>query len=418
MKYYKPLQHILKLVLILFINLKMIAEENLQSPLPSPPRKKTICLNMIVKNESHVIKRCLKSVSNFIDYWVIVDTGSTDRTKEIIEEYMKEKRLPGELHQRPWVNFGHNREEALVLAKNHGDYILFIDADDILAYSNDFKLPDLIYDVYLIEVQLKFLRYYLPSFIKADLNWHWHDPVHEYIDAKDAKVGAIIPNIKYIYNHDGARSKDPEVHKKDIQILKECLENDPRNERCLMYLAQTYRSAGEDFEALKYYQKRVDLGGCPEEVFWAMLQIAHIQNDLNYDRTIVKESYNNAHNFRPSRPEPIYNLAHMAKVEGDYQKGYEIAQLGLNLPPSNDISYFESASYDGIIYEFASCAFKLGKYKECLKACDKMIKKNAIPDELVLPIKKLRDSTLKKIREQKALKLVDKFYNKASNKLP
>ena len=41
---------------------------------------------MIVKNESAVIKRCLDSVKEIIDYWVIIDTGSTDDTKEIIQD--------------------------------------------------------------------------------------------------------------------------------------------------------------------------------------------------------------------------------------------------------------------------------------------------------------------------------------------
>ena len=64
---------------------------------------KTLCLNMIVKNESHVIKRCLDSVKPIIDYWVIFDTGSTDGTQRIIQEVLKD--IPGQLHERPWVNF-------------------------------------------------------------------------------------------------------------------------------------------------------------------------------------------------------------------------------------------------------------------------------------------------------------------------
>src|ERR1700680_162948 len=81
-------------------------------------KRPRVCLNMIVKNESKIIKRCLTSVLPIIDYWVIVDTGSTDGTQNIIKDFMKEKGIPGELHERPWVNFAHNRNQALELAKN------------------------------------------------------------------------------------------------------------------------------------------------------------------------------------------------------------------------------------------------------------------------------------------------------------
>src|SRR5579872_6946362 len=90
--------------------------------------KQTVCLNMIVKDEAAVIERCLSSVKDALDYWVIVDTGSTDDTQNVIRKYLND--IPGELHQRPWKNFGHNRNEALKLTKNKGDYVLFIDADE------------------------------------------------------------------------------------------------------------------------------------------------------------------------------------------------------------------------------------------------------------------------------------------------
>ena len=70
----------------------------------------TICLNMIVKNEAHVIRRCLDSVRPLIDTWVIVDTGSTDGTQDLIREIFAD--LPGELHERPWHDFGYNRSES------------------------------------------------------------------------------------------------------------------------------------------------------------------------------------------------------------------------------------------------------------------------------------------------------------------
>ena len=84
-------------------------------------KTKTITLCMIVKDEARVIERCLASVLPLIDYWVIVDTGSTDGTQEKIRKFFENVGIPGELHERPWKDFGHNRSEALELARSKAD---------------------------------------------------------------------------------------------------------------------------------------------------------------------------------------------------------------------------------------------------------------------------------------------------------
>ena len=111
---------------------------------------KKICLNMIVKNESAVIQRCLESIKHLIDYWVIVDTGSTDGTQEKILSYMED--IPGELHERPWKDFASNRNQVLELSRGKGDYLLFIDADEKWSFDPDFVFPQLEKDSYLISV--------------------------------------------------------------------------------------------------------------------------------------------------------------------------------------------------------------------------------------------------------------------------
>ena len=68
----------------------------------------TLCLNMIVKDEAHVIRRCLDSVRSHLAHWTIVDTGSTDGTQEIIRSHLRD--LPGELHERPWRESGDLRK--------------------------------------------------------------------------------------------------------------------------------------------------------------------------------------------------------------------------------------------------------------------------------------------------------------------
>ena len=102
---------------------------------------KTICLNMIVKNESHVIESTLDNITKNIriNYWVISDTGSTDNTMEIIKNYFEKKKIPGELVQHEWKDFAHNRTMALEAAYKKSDYVFIFDADD--SFHGKFVLP-------------------------------------------------------------------------------------------------------------------------------------------------------------------------------------------------------------------------------------------------------------------------------------
>ena len=119
---------------------------------PNPaPVLQTVCLCMIVKNEAPVIARCLDSVRPIITHWVIVDTGSTDGTQDIIRDHLRG--LPGTLYERPWKDFAFNRSEALELARPHGDFSLIIDADDALELPEGYRLPPLLDDCYMIQIR-------------------------------------------------------------------------------------------------------------------------------------------------------------------------------------------------------------------------------------------------------------------------
>src|SRR5690349_12653781 len=179
--------------------------------------KKTVCLNMIVKNESSIIKRCLESVKRLIDYWVIVDTGSTDGTQEIINEFLKD--IPGELHERPWVDFGYNRNEALNLTIGKANYALFIDADDILVYSNEFCFPKLEDDAYFI-IQREFYEHTFTDhfnffLIKTGLDYYWKGAIHESLFSETNKTIKLLKGIYIKYINDGSRSKDHKKIEKD-----------------------------------------------------------------------------------------------------------------------------------------------------------------------------------------------------------
>ena len=93
-----------------------------------------ICLNMIVKNESRVIERLLRSVLPLIDTYCICDTGSTDNTVEIIKTFFDKASISGKIVEEPFRDFGYNRSYSLsqCLDMENADYILLLDADMVL----------------------------------------------------------------------------------------------------------------------------------------------------------------------------------------------------------------------------------------------------------------------------------------------
>jgi glycosyltransferase involved in cell wall biosynthesis len=113
------------------------SKQNKKGTLPTPnlktnPQQKfTFCLVMIVKDEEDTIRKCLQRVAPYISYWVICDTGSQDNTISEIRSTMEELNIPGELHERAWVNFEVNRTESLELSFGKCDYRWIIDADDL-----------------------------------------------------------------------------------------------------------------------------------------------------------------------------------------------------------------------------------------------------------------------------------------------
>lgn len=337
-----------------------------------------VCLNMIVKDESDVITRCLASVKPVIDYWVIVDTGSSDGTQKIIKEFMKD--IPGELHERPWKNFGHNRNEALDLAQGKGDYVLLIDADEVLEFEPGFTLPKLDCDFYFIMTHFNGTKYARVQLVNNHLPWRWKWVLHEAIDTPLAKTSKILPGVANIVRTDGARSKDPKKFEKDAAVLEQALLDEPHNTRYRFYLAQSYRDAGNNEKALENYQKRIEKGGWNEEVFYSLYQCAILKQLLDYPKEEVISSYYTAFEYRPTRSEPLYHLAEFYRLQEQYAHAYLIAKAGLTIPYPQDLLFVEHWCYDwGLLLECSISAYWLGKYQECYDQTMQLLNKKELP---------------------------------------
>lgn len=343
---------------------------------------KTICLNMIVKNENPVIRRCLEALKDHIDYWVIVDTGSTDGTQEIIKECMKG--LPGELHEHPWKDFAYNRNIALKLAEGKSDYLLLADADEIFHFSPLFDKNQLDQYYYLLKVTSSSECLYSPKLIKDDPLWKWTHVLHEFIQYDGYVEGGIFSEICIESVQDGARSRDPRKNERDIQILENAIQEDPGNARYHFYLARSYEIAKNFKAALNRYAIRADMEGDLDERFWALFSVGLMQERLQMDPKIYLKSYDKAYQFDSTRAEPLERIANYYFQNSQPTIAYSLMKEALTLPtPTPLTSGYFSWVYDFAIYSVcADCAVFLGKLEEAKELYQKILKKENCPQSL------------------------------------
>ena len=350
--------------------------------------KQTVCLNMIIKNESKAIKRCLVSVKRFIDYWVIVDTGSTDGTDSIIKELLEG--LPGEIHHRAWRDFAYNRNEALQLARNKGDYLLFIDADEELKFDEAFVRPLLDKDAYYLTTVLpNHVVIYRMSLVNNHLDWVWEGVLHEVLySTKTGRSCAILPGVvNQATNQDGQRSQDPKKYHHDARILEIELKRDPQNSRTVFFLAQSYYQAKNYRKSLKAYQKRSIMGGFEEEVYFSLYMTARLQEKLKMAPKTFIAGYQKAFAFRPSRAEPLYWIANHYHRIGRYEDAYLILKEALSIPCPSDSINIERDIYEyGLLFLWIDSARKLKKETEAQEGYDRLShERRALFDQLTAP---------------------------------
>jgi len=352
---------------------------------------------MIVKDEASVISRCLKSVGPIVDYWIIVDTGSSDATPDVTREVLHD--TPGELHHRPWVNFAHNRTEALHLARSHGDYTLIIDADDVLELPPKLRLPFLTADSYTIEIVHENLRHWRPQLVRSSLPWRYESVLHEFLSLGIGKNNQrVLPEnrsqkrlagIKIrVSEQGGARRRvtAAERYARDATVLEGALadETDPfLRARYIFYLAQSYHEAGEQKKALAAYQERATLGHWDQEVFVSLCRAAGLKAELGFDEEDVIASYMSAHNVRRDRAEALHWAARYCRIKQKYQLGFDLAKRALKIRFPEGGLFLENWIYQyGSLDEYAVNAYWIGRYDECLTACNRLLREGRIPPEM------------------------------------
>ena len=288
----------------------------------------TICLNMIVKNESHIIVQTLTNLCSYVtfDAYYISDTGSTDNTMDLIREFFKERGIPGHIEQVEWRDFGFNRTLALQMAFNKTDYLFIFDADDSI--HGDFRMPaKLTHDAYQLKLGESFV-YLRTLIVNNRKRWRFVGVLHEYISCVDREESsqAIEGNYHVESGRSGSRNKDPNKYIKDAEVLErgyytESAQGGDRAlaERYSFYCAQSWMDAGLAHidNAIEWYQRVLTQNNWSQEKYYSALCLGDLYNRKG-DKYNALKYYCKTMEYDEERIEGVASVMEILRADGNH----------------------------------------------------------------------------------------------------
>lgn len=359
-----------------------------------------ICLAMMVKNEEKTILKSLNSCKPVISSVKIYDTGSTDKTLDVIEQFKHDNpNIDVQVILGEFVDFATSRNVLLDFVDLDQDvqFALLLDANDELQGHDDFvKFVQSEKDKTLENTQYYCSGYLLRQswysggsvdtyfnvrFIRVRHEWRYKSPVHEYISSpKEGGISIRVENPNIILYQDRTRDCESSFKRfsrdKDI-LLREHLKN-PNDARTCFYLAQTYGSLGMQNEAYYYYKLRLDLGGYEEEIYHSYQRLGEITSNLKMDSSISIGWWMKALEHT-RRSEPALKIANhylYNNVKHYLAAAYTTMAIQMDYPVYCNL-FVNKLDYEYTRYHLDGIAqYYVGGYQQGLESCKKAIEYN------------------------------------------
>ena len=362
-----------------------------------------ICLAMIVKNAGPEFKEILKTNINYFDYWIILDTGSTDGTQQVITEILKSK--PGVLHEEPFVNFKVSRNRCLELCGNRCEYILTLDdtyivKGDLRKFLNETR-GDTFADSFSLMIQSNDSEYYSNRIIKSRSGLRYIHTIHEVITDQNNINVSIPPEEAYIFDVRSEYMEQRTTNRKqlDLDLLFKELETTPDDPRTIYYIGQTYGCMNDEIQKAKYFEQRIKVDGYVQEKIDALFELARCYNfKVNCETLTLKkngdtltnkqwqrceELYRAAYQLDTTRPDSLYFIGIHYYLEGDYNTAYINFKKALEVgyPIHSQYSLKPTLSYHFLPRFLTEICYYVEDYQLGLKAAELFLTKNTIFDQ-------------------------------------
>lgn len=344
------------------------------------------CL-MMVKNEEKRIHVSLESVTGTVDCMIIYDTGSTDKTIEIITNHCEKHKLNLYMIQGDFVNFSVSRNISLDYADTKEiDFILLLDTNDELKGGDKLKklainelfTSNIIYLVCQHWWSGNMDKYFNTRFMKANSGWRYKGVVHEYLcNTKEGGPPVVkLPDDIILYQDrtlDDNKSGNRFIKDKELLLIEHKI--NPSEPRTLFYLAQTCSCLNEHENAFYYYKLRSELEGFQEEKFHAYLKCGELSENLKHSWYDSFQYYIKAIEHS-HRVEPLIKITHHYIQVNNWVLAYTFIKTACSfIYPSESILFVDKHSYDYLRWHLMGIvAYYTGQYAEGKIACLEAIK--------------------------------------------
>ncbi len=334
--------------------------------------KPLLTLCMILKDEEATIAKTLGTVLPYIDRWLILDTGSTDRTREIVKQSLASK--PGALHEAPFIDFATSRNHALDLCGEETEFILWLDADDELIGGPELRAflqkelpihgPDR--EAYYVRVDTG-IRFDSARIFRSRAKWRFKGAVHEVLCHPQRQPPTHRLPHQVLIRHTAGVSADRSKKRweRDVLLLSRALEDNPSDTRSAFYLAQTYAWLDRKTEAKAALLKRISMGGWYEEVYQCRMQLASIAQAEGHPWGYILELYLDAFKTSPHRAEPLHAIAYHYNAQREHALCLLFARRGIELPlPTQDRLFIDEEVYKWKLLDLVgSSAYWVGEFE-------------------------------------------------------
>lgn len=267
-----------------------------------------------------------------------------------------------------YLNKLHNHEESF---KSAGQSLALLSADDIFSADKWASAYELLLEY---SIASYWTGHYLESLLASNLilsNKSLPGNVRQTIEKNLTSIHKKISEIA------------PKEGKSQIGTIAELDHDESTINHYIFSLAQSYQKAKNLQKALAQYQRRAQLKGDENEVYWSLLQTGIIKEALNEDPAEIIASYKAAYNHNPSRGEALYLLSHLQRKLEDYENAFATASLALMLQKPSDIELAEEMVYDyGNLLEYSLASYKTQRYLQAYLATNLLILNKSIPQSL------------------------------------